>query len=237
MIRGLLGREIGMTQIFDKDGNVIPVTVVEAGPCKVLALSETATKTQRIKLGFDPVREKLVKKPELGYFKKLNVPALRFVKEVESTDNKDYQVGQDIKTDIFRPGDFVDVTGVSKGKGFAGGMKRWNWSGGDAGHGSMHHRRVGSIGSSSDPSRVYRGQHMPGHMGDAQVSVQGLRVMQVDLDNNLLLIKGAIPGGKRAYVLVKFSKKKIFQALDQKKAVTAKSRNPMKQSKGKVKGK
>jgi len=237
MIRGLLGRKIGMTQIFDNDGNVIPVTVVEAGPCKVLGLTETPAKVQKIQLGFDQKREDRTRKPEMGFFKKLNVAPHRFIREVDSTDNSKYQLGQDVLADIFKAGDFVDVVGVSKGKGFAGGMKRWNWGGGPAGHGSMHHRRVGSIGASSDPSRVYRGQRMPGHMGDARVSVQGLRVMKVDMDNNLLLIKGAVPGGKRAYVIVKLSKKKVFVPLDQKRAVTAKSRNPMKQSKGKVKGK
>jgi len=237
MIQGLLGRKIGMTQIFDNDGNVVPVTIVEAGPCRVLGLSETLRKVKKIKIGFDPVREDRVKKPELGFFKKIGTAPLRFVKEVESSDNAAYQVGQEIKADVFKPGDFVDVSGVSKGKGFAGGMKRWNWGGGPAGHGSMHHRRVGSIGASSDPSRVYRGQHMPGHMGDANVSVQGLRIMQVDLDNNLVLIKGAIPGGKRAYVMIKISKKKVFVPLDQKKVVQARSKDVMKQSKGKVKGK
>jgi len=237
MIRGLLGRKIGMTQIFDKDGNAIPVTVVEAGPCRVLGLSETERKAKKIKLGFDPKPEARVLKPELGFFKKCNVAPLRFVKEVESTDNASYQVGQEIKADVFKAGDFVDVTGVSKGKGFQGGMKRWNWGGGGAAHGSTHHRRVGSIGSSSDPSRTFRGHHMPGHMGAVQVSVQGLRVMQVDLENNLILIKGAVPGYPRAYVVVKLSKKRAFVSLEQKKATTAKSRNPMKQSKGAVKGK
>jgi large subunit ribosomal protein L3 len=237
MIRGLLGRKIGMTQIFDKDGNVVPVTVVEAGPCKVLGLTETERKLKKVRVGFDPVREDRISKPEVGFFKKIAVSPLRFVKEIESTDNSSYQVGQEIKADLFRPGDYVDVTGISKGKGFAGGMKRWNWKGGGAAHGSMHHRRIGSVGSSAWPSRTFRGHHMPGHMGDVQVSVLGLRVMQVDLENNLLLIKGAVPGGKRAYVLIKLSKRKAFVSLDQKKAVQAKSKDVMKQSKGKVKGK
>jgi len=224
-----------MTQIFDADGNVIPVTVIEAGPCRILGLIETPVK--KVRLGFGPQKESRVKKPRMGMFKKLNVPPVRFIREFESTDNKDYQVGQEIKTDVFKPGDFVDVTGVSKGKGFQGGMKRWHWSGGPDTHGSMHHRRVGSVGASADPSRIYKGQHMPGHMGSRKVSVQGLRVMQVYPDHNLILVKGAVPGCRRSLLSIYLSKKRAFQSLDEKKARHGKSRNPMKQSKGKAKGK
>ena len=158
MIRGLLGKKVGMTQIFDSEGNVIPVTAIEVGPCYVLGFKE---KPMKIVLGFEPVKESSLNKPRAGYFKKLGVAHLRKVQEFSSTDNKDYAVGQELMADFFKAGDFVDVSGVSIGKGFQGGMKRWNWSGGPAAHGSMHHRRVGSIGASSDPSRVYRGQHMP----------------------------------------------------------------------------
>ncbi|MCK5580606.1 MAG: 50S ribosomal protein L3 [Candidatus Omnitrophica bacterium] len=234
MIRGLIGKKLGMTQIFDKDGNVVPVTVVEAGPCPVLGLREEPLK---IKVGFDPVKESRVKKPQLGFFKKVGVAPMRLIKEFESTDNKDYQVGQEVKADIFKAGDFVDISGVSKGKGFQGGMKRWNWSGGPAGHGSMHHRRVGSIGASADPSRTFRGTHMPGQMGAQNVTTQGLRVIEVDVENNILLIKGAVPGSKNSLVVVNRSKKKVYRSLDEKSATMAKKRNPMKQSKAKAKGK
>lgn len=223
-----------MTQVFDRDGNVIPVTVVKAGPCVVLHLAESPLK---VLLGFDPAKESRVKKPQLGFFKKNGVAPVRIKKEFRSSDNKDYKVGQEIKADVFKAGDFVDVTGVSIGKGFQGGMKRWNWSGGPAGHGSMHHRRVGSISASSDPSRVFKGAHMPGHMGLRQVTVQGLRIIRVETDKDLLLIKGAIPGPKNAIVQIRKSRKKVYQSLEEKKAVVAVKRNPMKQSKAKAKGK
>jgi large subunit ribosomal protein L3 len=235
MIRGLIGKKLGMTQIFDKEGNVVPVTVVEAGPCAVLALSETP---MRVKIGFEQVRESLVKKPQLGLYKKLGLKPHRLIRDFDSSDNKDYKVGQELKADVFKAGDYVDVSGISKGKGFQGGMKRWNWGGGPGKHGSMHHRRVGSIGASSDPSRVLVGQHMPGHMGHDKVTVQGLRIMQVDVENNLILVKGSVPGPRKAFIIINISKKRAFQALDEVKSATAeKKRNPMKQSKAKAKGK
>lgn len=233
MIRGLLGRKLGMTQVFDADGNAVPVTVIEAGPCKVLGLVE---KPVKIKLGFEQKRENIVRKPELGFFKKLGLAPMRLIREIESSDNKDYQLGQDVKADIFKPGDFVDVCGISQGKGFQGGMVRWNWRGGGAAHGSMHHRRVGSIGSSAWPSRVFRGKTMPGHMGAERVTVQSLRVIQVDGPNNLILIKGAVPGHRNSFVTVLLSKKKAFRELGEVRATAEKSRNPMKQSKAKTGG-
>jgi len=229
MICGLMGKKLGMTQIFDKDGNAIPVTVLEAGPCTVMGLMESPHK--KITLGFELLKEKRVKKPQLGSFKKMDVQPLRYIKEFESNDNKDYSIGQQIKADIFKPGDYVDVTGVSKGKGFQGGVKRWHWAGGPAAHGSMHHRRVGSISASSDPSRVFRGAHMPGHMGAAKVTVQGLRVMTVNAENNTLVVSGAVPGHRQALLSINLSKKKAFRSLEEKSVAHKKSRNPMKQSK------
>ena len=223
-----------MSQIFDKDGNVIPVTVLQAGPCPILALLEEPRKVQ---VGFEPVKEQRVNKPQLGFFKKVGVPPLRLMREFSSTDNSAYQVGQEICVDLFKPGDFVDVTGISRGKGFQGGMVRWNWAGGPGGHGSMHHRRVGSIGASADPSRTFRGTHMPGHMGNEQVTVQNLRVMRVELDKNLILIKGAVPGHRNALLTISIAKKKKYRSLEEKRATAAKQRNPMKQSKSKAKGK
>ena len=236
MIRGVLAKKIGMTQIFNKDGNVVPVTVLEVGPCYVLGLLDAPHK--RVKLGFEAVKESRVKKPQLGYFKKIGVAPVRHIKEFESTDNTNYKVGQEIKVDIFKPGDFVNVSGTSIGKGFQGGMKRWNWMGGPAGHGSMHHRRVGSIGSSADPSRVYKGTHMPGHMGNDRVTIENLRVIKVDAENNLILLKGAVPGKKNACLEINLSRKRKFSELDAPKASqSAVKKNPMKQSKKAVGGK
>lgn len=234
MIRGLLGKKLGMTQIFDKDGNFVPVTVVEAGPCTVLELKESPVK---VKLGFGSIKESRINKAELGFFKKIGVAPLRIVKEFYSTDNAEYKIGQEIKADFFQPGDFVDVTGTTIGKGFQGGMKRWNWSGGPGGHGSMHHRRVGSIGASADPSRTLRGTNMPGHMGNKKATVQGLRIMGVDIETNTILIQGAVPGHANAILSINRSRKKAFKSLDEKKAFVVRKVNPMKQSKAKAKGK
>ena len=232
MIRGLMGKKVGMTQIFDGDGNIIPVTVVEAGPCTIVSLKDKPF--TKVVLGYVPVKETRLQKPVLGFFKKNAVNPLKHIKEFASTDNKDYKIGQELKADFFQAGDFVDVTGTSIGKGFQGGMVRWNWSGGPAAHGSMHHRRVGSIGSSSDPSRVYKGQHMPGHMGMDTVTVQSLRIMCVDADNNLILVKGCVPGHKNGLLYINKSKKKAHRSLDEKREVVAVKRNPMKQSKASV---
>ena len=228
MIRGLMGKKVGMTQIFDNEGNITPVTVVEAGPCTVLGFKENPNK---VLLGFQAVKENRLNKPVSGFFKKIGVTALKRIHEFSSTDNKEYKVGQEIKADFFKPGDFVDVTGTSIGKGFQGGMVRWNWSGGPAAHGSMHHRRIGSNSSSSDPSRTYRGKHMPGHMGMDRVTVQGLRIMRVETEQNLILIKGAVPGAKNGLLVINMSKKRAHRSLDEKKELVAVKRNPMKQSK------
>ena len=234
MIRGLIGKKIAMTQIFNQEGFVMPVTIVEAGPCTVLELKDSPVK---VKLGFGAVKESRLNRAQLGYFKKLNVVPVKEIREFKSTDNKNYTVGQQLKADLFQPGDFVDVTGTSIGKGFQGGMKRWHWSGGGATHGSMHHRRVGSIGSSADPSRTFKGHHMPGHMGSATATIQGLRIMAVDINTNLILIKGAVPGHRNSIVMINRSQKRAFQSLEEKKAVVEHKRNPMKQSKAKAKGK
>lgn len=226
-----------MTQIYDDFGNIVPVTVVEAGPCSIMELIGSEDGKKKIKLGFGPVKESRLRKPELGVFKKLGLAPLKYVREFDSTDNKDYTVGQDIKADVFRPGDYVDVSGISIGKGFQGGMKRWHWSGGPATHGSMHHRRVGSISSSAWPSHTFRGKTMPGHMGAERKTVQSLRVIQVDVENNLILVKGAVPGHRNAVVEINRSKKRAYRELGAKMVTEAKKRNPMKQSKAKAKGK
>jgi large subunit ribosomal protein L3 len=201
---GLLGKKIGMTQVFSDDGALIPVTVVEAGPCLVLAVNEKS-----VRVGFDSVKkESRLKKPLAGYFKKLNVVPCKIIREIARDASKEYKIGDEIKADLFQAGEFVDLIGISKGKGFQGGMKRWNWHGGPMTHGSMSHRRIGSLGSTTSPGRVWKGHHLPGHMGMRRVTVQNLKVVKVDLENNLLLIKGAVPGHRNSYLVIRKAKKK-----------------------------
>jgi len=200
----LLGKKIGMTQIFDENGNFVPVTVIEAGPCPVLRVN-----SKSIQIAFEQTKESALKKPVLGIFKKLNITPCRIIKEVLRDPQKEYKVGEELKVDIFKEGDFVDVTGYSKGKGFQGGVKRWGWSGGPKTHGSMSHRRIGSIGSSTSPGRVWKGHHLPGHMGNRKITTQNLRLIKVLPEKNLLLIKGAVPGANNSYLIVKKAKKKL----------------------------
>lgn len=203
---GLLGKKLGMTQIFDANGKLISVTAIEAGPCPVLAVREKS-----IQIGFEQIKENRVKKPILGIFKKIKIAPHKVIKEVLRESDKAYKVGEELKVDLFKPGDFVDITGTSIGKGFSGGMKRWNWKGGPASRGSTSRRRVGSIGSSTTPGRVWKGHHMPGHMGACRVTLQNLRVVKVDPQNNLLLVNGAVPGHKNSYLIIRKAKKKTPQ--------------------------
>jgi large subunit ribosomal protein L3 len=200
---GLLGKKIGMTHIFTPDGTRIGVTAIEAGPCPVLAIKE-----KNLKLGFDLAKEASLKKPLAGCFKKLNVAARKFIREVPRDSTGEYSIGQELRADMFKEGDFLDICGVSIGKGFQGGMKRWHWQGGPKSRGSTSHRRVGSIGSSTTPGRVWKGHHMPGHMGMSRVTVQNLKVVKVDLENNMLLVKGAVAGPKNGYLIIRKAKKK-----------------------------
>lgn len=192
-----------MTRLFADDGKLVTVTAIEAGPCPVLKVKEKV-----VQLGFDIAREKRLNKPLLGYFKKLNIPAQKFIREVFKEPAREYKVGDQIKVDLFQPGDFVDITGNSLGKGFQGGMKRWNWHGGPQTHGSTSHRRVGSIGSTTTPGRVWKGHHLPGHMGAARSTIQNLKVIKVDAAKNILLVRGAVPGYKNGYLIIAKSKKK-----------------------------
>lgn len=205
----ILGKKIGMTQIFE-DGKVVPVTVIEAGPNFVLQ-TKTAEKDGyvAIQVGFDEKREKNTTKPLMGIFNKAGVKPQRFVKEfrVESVDA--YALGQELKVDILANAEFVDITGTSKGKGTAGVMKRHNFGGNRATHGvSRNHRLGGSIGNSSTPGEVYKGRKMAGRMGNEKVTVQNLKVVRVDVENNLLLVKGAVPGAKNGYLTIKAALKK-----------------------------
>jgi len=207
MPEGILGKKIGMTQVYSEDGRRLGVTVIEAGPCPVLAITD-----KQVQLGFGPVKESRLKKPISGYFKKLKVEPHRLIRETGKDPSREYKVGDLLKADIFKAGDFVDVSGVTIGKGFQGGVKRWNWAGGDATHGSTSHRRIGSTGSTTTPGRIFRGHHGPGHMGAVRLTVQNLKVVKIDLENNLILVKGAIPGHKNSYVIVNKAKKKKSKA-------------------------
>ena len=207
---GLIGRKVGMTQVFAADGNRVPVTVLEAGPCTVLEVrTRNAHGYDAIQLGFSP-KKKNVGKPAAGRFKKLGLPAMGIVREVrlEKTETAQaYQVGQTLRVDMFAPGELVDVVGVTKGKGFQGGVKRHGWYGGDATHGSMFHRAPGSIGASSDPSRVWPGHHLPGRMGGERRTTLNVQVVRVLPEQNLLLVRGAVPGATGGLVLVRKSVK------------------------------
>ena len=213
MSMGILGKKLGMTQIFGDDGNLISVTAIEAGPCPILAVRDKS-----IQLGFDAVKENRLKKPLSGYFKKINITPRKFIKEMSKETGKVYKVGEEIKVDLFKPGDFVDVIGVSIGKGFQGGMKRWHWHGGPETHGSTSRRRVGSMGSTTTPGRVWKGHHLPGHMGDQRTTLQNLRVVKINIEQNVLLVKGAVPGHKNSYLIIRKAKKKKAAVAPEKKA-------------------
>jgi len=199
----LLGKKIGMTQVFSDDGRRVSVTAIEAGPCAVLSI-----KDKSIQLGFEEIKESKVKEPLLGLFKKIGVSPRRFIKEVTKDVSYEYKVGEELKVDLFKPQDCVDVTGVSIGKGFQGGMKRWGWHGGPKTHGSTSHRRVGSIGSSTTPGRVWKGHHLPGHMGMDKVTIQNLKVIKTDLEKNLLLVEGGVPGHENSYLIISKTRKR-----------------------------
>lgn len=208
MKKAILGRKIGMTQIFDENGKVVPVTVIQAGPCPVIQ-KKTVEKDgyDAIQVGFEDKREKLVNKPMKGQFNKAGVSPKRFIKELRLEDTSAYEVGQEINVDAFQPGDKVDVTGTSKGKGFAGVIKRWNFHIGPKSHGSKFHRAPGSQGASSDPSRTFKNRKMPGQMGHVTRTVLNLEVVKTIPEKNLILIKGGVPGPKKGYLVIKNSVK------------------------------
>ena len=204
-IKGLLGKKLGMTQIFDENNHVVPVTVVEAGPCVI-----TQIRTQEpdgytaIQLAYGDIDPRKVKKPQAGHFNKAGVTPRRHVAEIRMDDVSGYELGQEITANIFDGITFVDVTGITKGKGFAGGMKRHGFAGQGAGHGNQaSHRRVGGIGACATPGRVFKGKRMAGRMGQDRVTTQNLKIQKIDADANLILIKGAIPGNRGGIVTVK----------------------------------
>ena len=204
----LIGRKVGMTQVFADDGNQIPVTVVKAGPCTIVGIRKKETHGyDALQLGFEPAR-KNVSKPRAGHFKKANVEPTRILQEIRLDKvEKPYEVGQALTVELFAPGEIVDVVGVTKGRGFQGGVKRHHWRGGEASHGSMFHRAPGSIGASSDPSRVWPGHKLPGRMGGEQRTTLNVSVVRVLPEQNLILIRGAVPGANGSLVLVRKSVK------------------------------
>jgi large subunit ribosomal protein L3 len=207
MINGLLGKKVGMTQLLQDDGTVVPVTVIQAGPCVIVQKKTKQTDGyDAVQLGFvEFVKPKRVNKPMTGHFKKANVAPARFTREVPVDGDETRNPGDKVMVDIFNPNELVHVVGTSKGRGFAGFVKRHHFRGGRATHGSMFHRAPGSIGSSAYPSRVLKGMRMAGHMGNARVTVRNVRVARVDQENNLLFVHGAVPGPAGGYVVVEKS--------------------------------
>ena len=208
MKKAILTTKVGMTQIFNEDGVLTPVTVLQAGPCVVTQVKTVENDGYAaVQVGFGDIREKLVNKPMKGHFAKAGVAPKRFVREFRLEDAESYAVGQEIKADVFAAGDKVDATTKSKGKGFQGAIKRHGQSRGPMAHGSKYHRHAGSNGSATTPGRVFKGKKMPGHMGAVRITVQNLEVVRVDAEQNLILVKGAVPGPKKSLVMIKESTK------------------------------
>ena len=204
MKKGIIGKKVGMTQIFDEKANVIPVTVIEAGPCTVVQVKTVESDGYNsVQLGFGEVKEKRMNKPQKGHFSKANLTPKKHLREFRLENIENVKVGDELKADVFAVGDKVDVQGISKGKGFQGVIKRHGQSRGPMGHGSMYHRRPGSMGPTSTPGRVFKGKKLPGHMGHVTVTIQNLEVVAVDLDKNVLLVKGSVPGPKGAILKIK----------------------------------
>ncbi|MFW5780648.1 MAG: 50S ribosomal protein L3 [Bacillota bacterium] len=208
MKKAILGKKLGMSQIFTAEGIVIPVTVVEAGPCPVVQV-KTAEKEgySSIQVGFDQKKEKNVTNPLKGHFKKNKVAPTRYLREFRTEESDKFEVGQQIKCDIFAQGNKVDVTGMTKGRGFTGTIQRWNMHRGPMSHGSGYHRGVGALSACASPARVFKNRKMPGHYGNEQVTIKNLEVAKVDKERNLLFIKGGIPGAKNKLVIIKQSQK------------------------------
>ena len=208
MKKGIIAKKIGMTQIFAENGILIPVTVLEAGPCVVTQIKTMENDGyEAIQVGFGEVKERKVNKPSKGHFEKAGVTATKMLKEFKFENVGEYELGSTIKADIFEAGDKIDVSGVSKGKGFQGAIKRHNQHRGPMAHGSKYHRGVGSLSSATTPGKVKKGKKMPGHMGAENVTIQNLEVVRVDVEKNLLLVKGAVPGNKGSVLVIKESVK------------------------------
>ena len=204
MKKAILATKVGMTQIFNESGVLTPVTVLQAGPCVVTQVKTVENDGYKaVQVGYVDKREKLVSKPVKGHFDKAGVSYKRFVREFRFENAEEYSVKDEIKADIFAAGDKIDATAISKGKGFQGAIKRHGQSRGPMAHGSKFHRHAGSNGACSDPSKVFKGKGMPGHMGHKQITIQNLEIVKVDVENNLILVKGAVPGSKKSLVTLK----------------------------------
>ncbi len=209
MKKGLIGKKLGITQIFSGDDAAVPVTVIKAGPCVIIQKkTEEIDGYNAIQLGFERAKQKNVTKPRQGHLRKADKGVFRVLREFKMVSPDDYEVGQELNADIFQEGDYVDVVGMSKGRGFAGVIKRHGFKGGNATHGSMFHRAPGSIGASAYPSKVFKGKKLPGHMGNRRTTVQNLMIVGVKPDKNLILVKGSVPGSRNSIVLVKSAIKK-----------------------------
>lgn len=205
---GLIGRKLGMTQIFKPNGEVVPVTVIEAGPCVIVAKRSVDKEGYNaLQLGFGYIKPHKVNKPLRGLFKKVGIEPKRYLREFRVDSIDEFEVGQELTVDIFKEGEKVDVTGISKGKGFAGPMKRHGFSGGPASHGSAFHRYGSSLGAHTEPGHVFKGKRMAGHMGSAKVTIQNLEIVKIYPEKNLLLVKGSVPGSRNSIVLIKKAKK------------------------------
>ncbi len=199
---GLLGKKVGMSQIYSDKGDVIPTTILKVGPCFIVQ-KKTKEKDgyEALQIGYGS--KKIVNKPLTGHFKKNNVQLCQKLMEFKVTNQSEYNLGQEIKVDVFNAGEEVNVTGFTKGRGFSGGVKRWGWKSGPASHGSMSHRRVGSVGPGSFPGHPWRGRHLPGQYGNEQVTMKNLKVVKIEVDNNLLFVNGSVPGSKNSFVIVR----------------------------------
>jgi large subunit ribosomal protein L3 len=219
MVEGLIGKKIGMTQQFDEDGNAIPVTIIQVGPCTVIQKkTEEKDGYEAVQLGFVEKKPKRkLNKAQEGHFEKAGLPPTKVLREFLCKAKDDMKEGDQFSVDIFKVGEKVDVVGTSKGKGFAGVIKRWGFHGGKGSHGSMFHRSPGSIGASADPSRVFKGTKLPGQMGDARVTVKNLSIIETDREHNLLVVKGAVPGAKGGYLLIKKTNFEAMSTGDEKK--------------------
>jgi large subunit ribosomal protein L3 len=208
MAKGILGKKLGMTQVFTAEGNAVPVTVIQAAPNVVLQKKDLENDGyEAIQLGFDDKKEKNANKPEVGHAKKANAAPKRYIKEIRGASLAEFELGQEVKVDIFAEGEYVDVTGVSKGKGFQGSIKRHGMSRGPMSHGSNYHRGSGSLAITRTANRVPKGKAMPGHMGNETITIQRLQIVRVDSERNVILIKGSVPGPNNSYVTIKSSVK------------------------------
>ncbi|MEF9988529.1 MAG: 50S ribosomal protein L3 [Christensenella sp.] len=209
-MKAILGEKIGMTQIFAEDGRVVPVTVVKAGPCVIVQKKTVETDGYNaIQVGFGEIKEKNVNKPKQGHFSKMKATPTRWLREFRTDEACELEAGAEIKADIFEAGEKIDVSGISKGKGFLGVIARWGQHRGPMSHGSRYHRRPGSMGACASPGKVMKGKHLPGHTGADKVTIQNLEVVKVDMDKNLILVKGAVPGAKGGLVTIRKSVKSL----------------------------